>query len=87
MPTRESLRLLGLEKAWYLYVPLGAGESLIRISETEDTVFAQTSLGNLYAIDADAQRIFGWAVDENASLSPIGSWSGIPATVAGLAAS
>jgi 6-phosphogluconolactonase (cycloisomerase 2 family) len=41
----------------------------------------------LYAIDADAQRIFGWAVGESGSLSPVGSWEGVPATVAGLAAS
>ena len=41
----------------------------------------------LYAIDADSQRVFGWAVDADGSLSPIGSWDGLPATVAGLAAS
>lgn len=40
----------------------------------------------LYAIDADAQRIFGWAVAANGSLAPVGSWDGLPATVAGLAA-
>jgi len=41
----------------------------------------------LYAIDADSRRVFGWAVDSNGSLSPIGAWDGLPATVAGLAAS
>jgi 6-phosphogluconolactonase len=41
----------------------------------------------LYAIDADSRRIFGWAVGEGGSLSPIGSWDGLPGTVAGLAAS
>jgi 6-phosphogluconolactonase len=41
----------------------------------------------LYAIDADAQRIFGWTIDESGELSPLGSWEGVPATVAGLAAS
>jgi 6-phosphogluconolactonase (cycloisomerase 2 family) len=41
----------------------------------------------LYAIDADSRRLFGWAVDVDGSLSPIGSWDGLPATVAGLAAS
>jgi 6-phosphogluconolactonase len=40
----------------------------------------------LYAIDADSQRIFGWAIGEGGLLEPIGSWSGVPATVAGLAA-
>lgn len=41
----------------------------------------------LYAIHADSQRVYGWAVDANGSLSPIGSWDGLPATIAGLAAS
>jgi 6-phosphogluconolactonase len=41
----------------------------------------------LYAIDADSQRIFGWAVGDGGSLEPLGSWPGVPATVAGLAAS
>jgi 6-phosphogluconolactonase (cycloisomerase 2 family) len=41
----------------------------------------------LYAIDADAARIYGWAVGHDGSLSPIGAWDGVPATVAGLAAS
>jgi 6-phosphogluconolactonase len=41
----------------------------------------------LYAIDADSRRVFGWAVDAEGSLSPIGSWDGLPATVAGLVAS
>jgi 6-phosphogluconolactonase len=40
----------------------------------------------LYAIDADSQRIFGWAVGADGSLSAVGSWDGVPATVAGLAA-
>ena len=41
----------------------------------------------LYAIDADSRRIFGWQVGAGGSLSPIGSWEGVPVTVAGLAAS
>ena len=40
----------------------------------------------LYAIDADGGRIYGWAVDAEGSLEPIGSWDELPATVAGLAA-
>jgi 6-phosphogluconolactonase len=43
--------------------------------------------GFLYAIDADSRRVFGWAVGDDGSLEPIGSWDGLPATVAGLAAS
>lgn len=41
----------------------------------------------LYAIDADGGRIYGWAVGDGGALSPAGSWEGVPATVAGLAAS
>jgi 6-phosphogluconolactonase (cycloisomerase 2 family) len=41
----------------------------------------------LYANDADSRRVYGWAVDSNGALSPVGSWNGLPATVAGLAAS
>jgi len=41
----------------------------------------------LYAIDADGGRIYGWSVDAEGSLEPVESWEGVPATVAGLAAS
>ena len=41
----------------------------------------------LYAIDADGGRIYGWSVEAEGSLEPVGSWEGVPATVAGLAAS
>ena len=41
----------------------------------------------LYAIDADGGRIYGWAVGAEGSLEPVGSWGGVPVTVAGLAAS
>jgi len=41
----------------------------------------------LYAIDADGGRIYGWAVGTDGSLTTVGSWDGLPATVAGLAAS
>ena len=40
----------------------------------------------LYAIDADSRSIFGWEVGSDGSLTPVGSWNGLPATVAGLAA-
>jgi 6-phosphogluconolactonase len=40
----------------------------------------------LYAIDADGGRVFGWRVDDGA-LTLLGSWNGLPTTVAGLAAS
>jgi len=41
----------------------------------------------LYAIDPDATSIVGWAVGDDGGLSPVGSFGGVPATVAGLAAS
>ena len=41
----------------------------------------------LYAIDADAGRVFGWGVGSEGELLPMGSWEGVPKTVAGLAAS
>ena len=42
---------------------------------------------SLYAIDADGGRIYGWSVGPGGALVPVGSWEGVPATVAGLAAS
>jgi 6-phosphogluconolactonase len=41
----------------------------------------------LYVIDADGGRIYGWSVGAGGTLEPVGSWEGLPATVAGLAAS
>jgi 6-phosphogluconolactonase len=41
----------------------------------------------LYAINADGGQIYGWSIEAEGSLEPVGSWDGVPATVAGLAAS
>lgn len=41
----------------------------------------------LYAIDADAQKLFGWTVNADGSLVAIGAFEGLPENVAGLAAS
>ena len=41
----------------------------------------------LYAIDPDAQKLFGWAVGQGGLLTPAGQFGGVPGTVAGLAAS
>jgi 6-phosphogluconolactonase len=76
---------------------VGAGGNL----ELHEAVAASTRLGEpgirdeaisrdgryLYAIDADAQRVFGWSVGADGELSSIGEFEGVPATVAGLAAS
>ena len=40
----------------------------------------------LYAIDADAHRIFGWHVEADGRLTSVGSRNGLPDSVAGLAA-
>src|SRR5215213_2175615 len=40
----------------------------------------------IYAIDADGGRIYGWSVEAEGALEPVGSWDKLPATVAGLAA-
>src|SRR5262249_41796764 len=41
----------------------------------------------LYAIDPDAQKLFGWAVGQGGQLTPVGEFGGGPDTVAGLAGS
>jgi 6-phosphogluconolactonase (cycloisomerase 2 family) len=38
----------------------------------------------LYAVDADGGRVFGWKIDDG-RLASLGSWNGLPATVAGIA--
>ena len=40
----------------------------------------------LYALDADAGAVFGWSVGDHGLLDTVGSWGGLPVTVAGLAA-
>jgi 6-phosphogluconolactonase (cycloisomerase 2 family) len=40
----------------------------------------------LYAIDADQGQVVAWSVDAGGNLGSIGSWGGLPKTVAGLAA-
>ena len=40
----------------------------------------------LYAIDADQGQMVAWSVDASGNLSAAGSWGGLPATIAGLAA-
>lgn len=39
----------------------------------------------LYAIDINAQKIFGWQINRDGSLVSIGSFGGLPSTVAGIA--
>jgi 6-phosphogluconolactonase len=76
---------------------VGEGGSL----ELQEAVAGSTRLGEagvrdeaisrdgrfLYAIDADAQRLFGWAVGGDGTLTATAEVGGLPATVAGLVAS
>jgi DNA-binding beta-propeller fold protein YncE len=39
-----------------------------------------------YAIDADAQKVYGWTVESDGALVLVGAVKGVPETVAGLAA-
>jgi 6-phosphogluconolactonase len=41
----------------------------------------------LYAVHADVQQLFGWQVDQDGTLTPVGAFGDLPTTVAGLAAS
>jgi len=41
----------------------------------------------LYALHADIQQLFGWQVQQDGSLTPVGAFGGLPTTAAGLAAS
>jgi 6-phosphogluconolactonase (cycloisomerase 2 family) len=40
----------------------------------------------LYALDADAQKVHGWSIGADGRLVEVGAFDGLPATVAGLAA-
>jgi 6-phosphogluconolactonase (cycloisomerase 2 family) len=44
-----------------------------------------TGGSHLYAIDADAGAIYGWRVGDDGDLAAVGSWDGLPVSVAGLA--
>jgi len=65
----------------------GSGSSGDSNSERRDYREGITGDGRfLYAIDADSRSIFGWEVGASGALTSIGSWNGLPAAVAGLAA-
>ena len=55
--------------------------------EGEKGIRDEAISGVLYAIDADAQKVFGWTVGEDGRLTSVGEFEGVPETVAGLAAS
>lgn len=61
LPTRTALARLGLERAWFGYVPVGATESVMALSLAEDLLFAQTDRANLVAMDAESGQILWMA--------------------------
>lgn len=68
-----------------LLEPVAASTRLGQPGIRDEALTADGSF--LYAIDADAQRVHGWKVADDGRLEPVGSYDGLPATVAGLAAS
>lgn len=57
VPTRTALGRLGLERAWFGYVPLGPAERLIQVSMAEDLIFAQSNRATLHALDAESGQL------------------------------
>ena len=62
VPSRASLERLGLERQFFVVVPLVETERLLRISRTENLLFAQTSYARLHAFDAETGRRL-WSAD------------------------
>jgi outer membrane protein assembly factor BamB len=56
VPARTSLERLGLERHWFVVVPMVETERLLRISRTETMLFAQTNYAKLHAYDAETGR-------------------------------
>src|SRR4051812_17525838 len=53
IPTRSALARVGLERHWMALVPIIGTERLLEISIADNLLFAQTSLGNFYAYEAE----------------------------------
>ncbi len=56
VPGRASLERLGLERQWFIVVPLMETERLLRINRAETLIFAQTSYAKLHTFDAESGR-------------------------------
>ena len=56
VPSRTSLERLGLERQWFIVVPLLETERLLRINRAESLIFAQTSYAKLHTFDAESGR-------------------------------
>jgi outer membrane protein assembly factor BamB len=57
IPGRAALERLGLERQWFSVIPLVETERLLRISRTQDMLYAQTSYARVHALDAETGRI------------------------------
>ena len=57
VPGRSALERLGLERQWFSVIPLVETERLLRISRTQDFIFAQTSYARLHTLDAETGRL------------------------------
>jgi outer membrane protein assembly factor BamB len=62
IPGRAPLERLGLERYWYVVVPLVETERLLRISRAQDLLFAQTSYARLHTFDAETGRLL-WTAE------------------------
>lgn len=57
IPGRAALERVGLERQWFVVVPLVETERLVRISRTAELLFAQTNYARLHAYDAESGRL------------------------------
>ncbi len=53
---------VGLERHWFAVVPLVETERLLRITRTQDLLFAQTSYARMHTFDAETGRLL-WTAD------------------------
>lgn len=76
---------IGADGSLELLEPVAASTNLGQKGVRDEAITGDGRF--LYALDADARRIYGWSVGEDGSLTPVGDADGLPETVAGLAAS
>lgn len=57
VPRRTSLDRLGLERQWFAVIPLIETERLLKISRTQDLLFAQTNYARLHTFDPETGRL------------------------------
>lgn len=57
IPGRLPLERVGLERQWYTVIPLVETEKLVKISRTDDLMFAQTTYARLHCIDPETGRM------------------------------